>query len=176
MAKIAILGLGESLALYPPQAHRFDMCIGVNDIWAQVPADYVVCVDHKIRFTPARLAVIEACTPLRFYSQLPEDWGTRPDFHHIELQPMYPNHLCQLDTPALPKSLCSPFVAAAIAYKLHGATSIELFGVDLLTHPLLKDDSLKSIVRHFGTLRVALAQRGVSLFAHGNGLLRQLNK
>jgi hypothetical protein len=170
MKKIAVLGLGKSLALYTGAE---DFAIGVNDIWRAVQADYVVCVDRPDRFTPERLAVIKDCTPLRFYSQLP-DWAGRPDYQRIELQPDYPNYTCQLHIPAIPKSLCSPFVAAAIAYKLHAATEIHLYGVDLIDHPLLDARSCGRIRLHFTQLKIALAMAGSKLITHGDGLLRSL--
>jgi hypothetical protein len=168
--EVAVFGLGESLALY---GGGCAVTFGVNDIWRAMPVDYLVCIDERERFTPERLAYIDAARPQRFYSQL-EQWQARPDFYAITLQEQYPDYVCQLNLPALPKSLCSPFVAAAIAYKLHGATSIHLYGVDLLTHPHLKDYSLQAIRRHFGTLKKALAAGGCQLIVHGNGLLRSL--
>ena len=114
--KIAVLGLGESIHEFNPEL--FDVSIGVNDIWRIVHSDHIVCVDHRERFTPERLAIIDASTPGLFYSHLPE-WKHRPDYCGITLQHDYPNYICQLDIDAIPKSLCSPFVAAAIAYKFH---------------------------------------------------------
>src|SRR5664279_4032813 len=127
---ISVLGLGSSLGLYK----KSGISIGVNDIWSRVKTDYVVCLDLKERFTPERLSVIENCKPVKFYSIFPlkdkpqeNDWSDRPDFEKIELQPYYPNYECQINTPQLPKSFCSPFVACAIAYKHFHATEIQLF-------------------------------------------------
>lgn len=169
--KIAICGLGESIREFNG---GFDVTIGVNDIWRIVKTDYVVCVDRPDRFVPDRLDIINNCSPLHFYSQL-DEWKHRPDFHRIELQHDYPNNIVQLDIPAIPKSFCSPFVAAAIAYKLHGANEIHLFGVDLINHPLLKTRSVERIVRHFTILRDEFIERGITFHVHGNGALRSLN-
>jgi hypothetical protein len=170
VTEIAVLGLGPSLALYKGDEH---FAIGVNDIWRKVEADYVVCLDERTAFEPERLAVIDDCTPTHFYSQLP-CWAARPDYRAITLQPQFPDYVCQLDIPALPMSHCSPFVAAALAYKLHGADIIHVYGVDLLNHPLLSERSLRRIERHFRTLKRALNERGCSLIIHGSGLLRSL--
>jgi len=169
--KIAVLGLGESLQLF--DASQFDASIGVNDIWARVPADYVVCVDKPDRFEPERLAGVVAARCKAFYSQLGE-WSFMPNFYPIELQPAYPTYICQLDPPALPKSHCSPFIAAAIACKLHNASEVHLFGVDLVNHPLLKAATCERIRIHFKNLRDAMALRGCVLKVHGGGLLRSL--
>jgi hypothetical protein len=181
MGAIAVLGLGESLKYYKKDG--FEATIGVNDIWHWVQTDYVVCVDMKERFTPERLKVLEECRPKKFYSIFPtwehpevKDWADRADIQHIELQYEYPNYVCQLNIPAVPKSLCSPFVAAAIAFKYLGATEIHVFGVDLLTHESLKGQQCDRIKQHFTTLRAALAQAGCALVIHGNGILVSLNK
>lgn len=173
--KIAILGLGESLdQIYTDTTiGHFDLTIGVNDIWSKHKTDFVVCVDRPDRFTPERLEIINNCCPKRFYSQL-DDWSRRSDFYRIKLQPDYPNHICQLGIPAIPKSFCSPFIAAAIAFKLHDAGEIHLFGVDLLTHPNLHDQTVERIRRHFINLRDALAPHNVRLVVHGNGALRSV--
>ena len=168
--KIAVLGLGESLKLY---AGGYDLAVGVNDIWRAVPADVVVCLDDRARFSDERLKTIDECRPLRFYSQL-QCWAGRADYEAIQLQEQFPDYVCQLNISKLPKSLCSPFVATAIAYKLHQATEIHLYGVDLLTHPHLKDNTCRSIFKHFRSLKTALAMNGCQLIVHGNGLLKSL--
>lgn len=173
MGKIAVLGLGESLKLYDYVMDEFMCTIGVNDIWRYHKTDYVVCLDEPERFTEDRLKYINSCKPKRFYTQV-GSWADRADFWPIELQVDYPNYICQLDIKALPKSMCSPFVAAAIAYKYHGAKEIHLYGVDLTTHPHLHANTVDRIVKHFGTLKTALTQAGCKLVVHGDGRLRSL--
>jgi hypothetical protein len=170
--KIAVLGLGESLASFEPNG--YDLTIGVNDIWCRVQTDHIVCVDRQERFTPERLATIKASKPQRFYTQLPE-WQYRPDYFAIALQEGYPSYVCQLDLNALPKSLCSPFVAAAVAYKFHDAKEIHLYGVDLRTHPHLHDSSTTRIFQHFCNMQLALYSKGCRIVVHGQGLLLPLN-
>lgn len=165
-----MLGLGESLKLYEG---GYDFTVGVNDIWREVHTDAVVCVDEGHRFTAERLKTIYASRPLYFYSQL-EEWAGMQGYKKIELQEAFPDYVCQLHIPKVPKSLCSPFVAAAIAYKYHGATEIHLYGVDLLTHPLLKHSQCATILKHFRNLKTALTQHGCRLLVHGNGLLKSL--
>lgn len=169
--KVAVLGLGKSLELYTGGC---DATIGVNDIWRAVQTDYVVCLDKRNRFTPERLEVIDQCEPLRFYSQLPDDWGSKSNFKLIELQPDYPSYVCQLNIKALPKSCCSPFVAAVIAYKFHQAREIHLFGVDMINHPHLEGRTIERIVLHFKNLKTALASAGCKLVVHGEGILISL--
>ena len=169
----AILGLGESVSLYRDE---FDITIGVNDIWRYVCTDYLVCVDKRDVFTPDRLQVIDNSRPARFYSQL-DCWSDRPDFHRIDLEIGYPEYVCQLKLKTIPKSIISPFVAAAIAYKFHEAKEIHLFGVDLQTHWKFNPehaDRVAKIYTHFRNFRDALAKDGGSLHVHGNGALKGL--
>ncbi len=170
MAKVAILGLGESLSLYDKD--RFDLSIGCNDIWSRVKTDYVVCVDEPTRFSPERLRAIQTSEPISFYSHL-NSWSERGDFIKITLQSYYPSYICDLDVPDLPKSLCSPFVACAVAYKFHSPSEIHLFGVDLITHPHLSKN-IERIKLHFLNLKRALNGKGILLIVHGNGALSEL--
>jgi hypothetical protein len=170
MGKVSVLGLGPSLSLFNPGG----ITIGVNDIWSRVKTDYVVCLDETDRFTPERLKVIEECRPVKFYSQV-EDYFNRPDIQKIELQPYFPNYECQINIPQLPKSLCSPFVACAIAYKFHQATEIHVYGVDLLNHPHLDSRSCEKIKTHFINLKVALNMNGCELIIYGEGILKNLS-
>jgi hypothetical protein len=172
--KIAVLGLGESLNLYLSEApFKFDLTLGVNDIWRKVCADVVVCLDERDRFSDERLKFIDECRPQHFYSQL-DCWAARPDFTRIQLQEQFPDYVCQLDISTVPKSLCSPFVAAAVAYKFHQATEVHLYGVDLINHPHLQAHSCTTIVKHFRSLKTALAMHGCGFVVHGSGLLKSL--
>jgi hypothetical protein len=166
MGTIQVLGLGPSLDLYTG-----GISIGVNDIWSRVKTDYVVCVDHPDRFTCERLKHINEAKPIKFFSQL-DEYSQRPDFERIVLQPYFPNHVCQINIPQIPKSLCSPFIACVIADKL-GYTDIHVYGVDLINHPHLKND-LDRIKTHFKNLKVALVQSGCQFTVHGDGALKHI--
>jgi hypothetical protein len=167
--KINVLGLGASLSLYIPDG---SLAIGVNDIWSRVKTDYIVCLDKRERFIPERLKTIDESEPIIFFSQL-DDWQERKDFEKIELQPDFPNYKCPINSKKLPKSLCSPFVATVIAYKL-GATEIHLYGVDLVNHPHLEPVTCEQIKLHFRNLKIALIQNGCQLIIHGQGILKKL--
>jgi hypothetical protein len=170
MGKIAVCGTGPSIELYKPE---YDLSIGVNDIWSKIQTDYIVCLDAKNRFIPERLKTINESKPVKFFSQL-TDWSDRSDFQKIELLPYYPVNVCQLNIPQLPKSHCSPFVACVIAFKYFHATEIHLFGVDMVNHPNLKDQTLENIKVHFKNLRIALRQNGCDFVVHGLGILKNI--
>jgi len=117
--------------------------------------------------------VINECRPKIFYSQIVE-WDYRPDFKKINLLPGYPDNFCQLDTPAMHKSYCSPFVACQIAVKYHFANEVHLYGVDLVNHPHLDQNICQKIKTHFTNLNTAFRSRGINLIVHGNGILTEL--
>ena len=176
MKKIAVLGLGESLKLFNPEYDlktTFDYTIGVNDIWRYVKCQAVVCLDIRSAFNSDRLFWIESCTPEIFYSHI-INYDIRKDFKLIKLTLYCPNKICNLDTPEINKSLCSPFVACGIAYKFHQATEIHLYGVDLIGHPNLKPDMCTLIKLHFINLKAALKEKGCELIVHGDGLLKNI--
>jgi len=171
MGKVAVCGLGPSIDLYKPE---YDLSIGVNDIWSKVKTDYIVCVDRKERFAAERLKIINDSKPIKFFTQL-EEWNYRSDYCKIELQPYYPDYVCQLGIKQIPKSFCSPFVACAIAFNYFHASEIHLFGVDMNNHPNLKGGTLDKIKLHFKNLKIALRQNGCEMIIHGDGILKSLN-
>ena len=172
--KIAVLGLGPSVVEFMAQPKAYQETIGVNDNWRFWHTDYLVCLDRKEKFNDVRRKVIDESRPRHFYTHL-DEWQDRADYRPITLQFGYPQHECVLEGEALPKSLCSPFVACAIAYKLLGANELHMFGVDLVDHPHLRDVSVKHIVKHFVNLQRALILKGARIVVHGKGMLLVLN-
>jgi len=171
MGKIAVIGLGESWKLF--NAEDYELSIGVNDVWRNVKTDIIVCLDQPNVFKGDRLNVINLSQPKIFYSQI-VNWDTRKDFKKIELLPGYPDRICNLDQKGFCKSFCSPFIAVQIAWKLHGATEIHLFGVDLLNHPHLDFKICQKIKHHFSVLNHALKANNCNLIIHGDGILNKL--
>jgi hypothetical protein len=174
MAKIAVLGTGPSITLYSEEAaEKYDLLIGVNDIWKFVHTDIIVCLDKPAVFYPDRIKIINESKPRYFYSQMVL-WDTRPDFVKIDFQSGYPDRICDIDSRLLPKSFCSPFVACAVAYKYHDAKEIHLFGVDMTNHPNLNGQISIGIKKHFRNLKTSLAGKGCNLVIHGNGILSDI--
>lgn len=171
MGKIAVLGLGPSINLFLTQGQAdYDLTIGVNDIWRYFPADVIVCVDVPSAFSLDRLRVINHSKPKIFYSQK-FIWESRPDFRKINILPGYPDRICDLSQPGFWKSFCSPFVAVQVAWRLHDADEIHLYGVDLTNHPHLDQKLCQKIKIHFDNLRTALQDRGCQMIVHGDGIL-----
>jgi len=171
VGKIACLGLGPSLSLFNPA--DFEMSVGVNDIWKYHPSEAVVCLDKRQSFTHERMKVIDECKPKAFYSHM-VIYDTRPDFVKINLAPGYPYGSCNIDTPYLQKSFCSPFVAVQVAWKYYHADEIHLFGVDLVDHPHLNKDICAKIKDHFQNLKNSLKVKNCELIIHGDGILKNI--
>jgi hypothetical protein len=173
IVKVAVLGLGPSLDKFCPNG--FDHIIGVNDIWSRYPAPILVVLNGEFEFTPSRLKVIRESRPDVFYSQIVR-WDYRPDFRKIEFLPGYPDRICFLDLPKLPKSMCSPFVACVIAWKYYNATEIHVFGVDMINHPNLNGELCRKIRVHFQNLQSALLTKNCRIAIYGDGILADMNQ
>jgi hypothetical protein len=168
MGAIAILGLGPSIALFDPA--KYDLSIGVNDIWKFHPAEEIVCLDYPRVFYPDRIKTINASRPRKFYSQIVQ-WDSRPDFEQIKILSGYPEIAVDLSRQGYWKSFCSPFVAVQVAYRVHDAREIHIFGVDLTNHPRLDTRICQKIKIHFRNLFRALRLQGVEITVHGTGIL-----
>jgi hypothetical protein len=159
---VDVLGLGESLEDYD---YANNTRVGVNDISSRLVVDYIVCVNGKNSFDADRLSIIEKSRCLGFYSHL-DEWATHPNFSKIELQQ---NFTADLDQKALPKSIFSPYIATALAYKLFAPDVIRVFGVDIINHKL--NDRAKQIKQHWCALVAELNRRNVEVKVYGQGLL-----
>jgi hypothetical protein len=168
LTKIAVLGLGPSIELFAPD--NYDLTIGVNDIWRFYKADEIVCLDYPKVFKQDRLKIINDSRPHKFYSQIVA-WDHRADFEQIRILPGYPEIAVDLSASGYYKSYCSPFVAVQVAYRVHDAHEIDLYGVDLTNHPHLDSRICLKIKIHFRNLFRALSAQGVKTHVHGNGIL-----
>jgi hypothetical protein len=169
--KAAVLGLGPSLALYKPEG--YDITIGVNDIWRYFKTDVVCCFDEREMFIPDRIEVIDSSKPQAFYSHL-DCYSGRADFKRVELLPYFPTYICQVDLPALPKSMTSTFIATVIAYRFYQAEEIHLYGADMRNHPNLDEHMCREIKNHFIKLKQVLKEKGTKLVVFGSGILADI--
>lgn len=163
---VDILGLGESLALHSGNNPTF----GVNDIFRVKPVDHLVCVDFKSAFSPERLKIIESSLTCQFYSHL-DEWRTMPNFNKILLH-QFDNgaNMANLDSEKISKSCFSPYVAIGLAWRIYKPEGIRIFGVDMVSHPHLGNQTEK-IKRHWAEMKKALNNKGCKVEVFGNGLL-----
>ena len=171
MGTIAVIGLGSSWRLF--EKDKYDLSIGVNDIWRYVQTDVIVCVDIPGKFPPDRLKIINNSKPKVFYSHTVK-WDHREDFKKIELIKYYPDNYLDLDLGYW-KSYCSPFIAVQVAFREYKASEIHLFGVDLVNHPYLDRELCRKIQRHFINLKTALDKKECKLIVKGDGILKKTN-
>ena|SRR3990172_2979872 len=157
----AVLGLGESIREFTWENDV--TTVGVNDIYRACHVDHLVCVDPQRVFSEERLFAIRNSTPKKFHSDLLE-WkpffGER--FQQFERQKPR-SSLIKLDEGKICYSICSPYVACIIAYKL-GATDIVMYGVDFNSHKTLSLRHKQAIIqRDFTNLYNELKKRNVKL-------------
>jgi hypothetical protein len=171
MGTVAVLGLGPSLYLY--RKERYDITIGVNDIWRYHETEVVCCFDEREMFTPDRMAVIDQSKPEAFYSHL-DCYSGRADFVRVQLLPYFPTHICQIDLPDLPKSMTSTFIATVIAYRFYQAEEIHLYGADMRNHPNIDENYQREIKTHFRNLKQVLKEKAIKLVVFGTGILADL--
>jgi hypothetical protein len=155
---VFVLGLGETLKFFKDWGKP---CIGVNDIWAKVRTEIIVCVDAPFKFDERRRKVIANSDPEIFFSQT-TDWKAQfPEtFKKIKLE----NPKGVFKEGVIYQSCNSPFVACSIAFNL-GFKNIVLYGVDFNTHKKLKGHYiLKSIHEDFTWLNNKLKERGVNMY------------
>lgn len=127
MSRITILGCGETGAQWDGQGP----CIGVNDCEKfGKRVDYLLLVNARGKFAPARLKTIEASRPKMCFSNL-NRWGEIfSNFKHI---PIVSWSGTEIKPKTVYHSKTSPFVAISLAYCL-GYSEAVLYGVDFKTH------------------------------------------
>jgi len=155
---IEVLGLGESLSDYTPNAN---ITIGVNDIHSRIKTTYVICIDTFEPFTNDRLNTILNTKCCGFYTHL-DCWKSVQNYTEIKL-----HRLAELDSELFRYSNNSPFVACVLAYKL-GATKIVLWGVDMNTHHALNGQSRERAIIDYIKLKEDLLKRGCELVIGSN--------
>lgn len=127
MSRITVLGCGETGS----QWDGHGPCIGVNDCEKfGKRVDYLLILNSRGKFSPARLQTIESSRPKLCFSHL-NRWGeVFTNFRHIAIEKW-------IGTEIKPKTVyhskTSPFAAISLAYCL-GYTEAVLYGVDFKTH------------------------------------------
>ena len=161
---ILVCGCGRSLTLLE-HPERF-VTIGVNDVGRRFTPDYLVVVNERRQFDPARFAHVERSEARAIFTQL--DLGlAHPSIVRFRL-----GRRGGTDRPAdgtLHFSNNSPFVAVGLARHL-GASRIGLIGVDFTDdhffaatgrHPLAAQ--IERIDREYAALAAACRAEGVEL-------------
>ena len=167
--KVDVLGLGESLRTY---VRSNNYKIGVNDIFKRHTVDALVCVDRINAFTPERFATIKATPYSIFYTHL-EEWKNHlRDVQLIKLSGPR-GSIKGIESNDVPYSNNSTFVAVVLAYK-HGATEINIFGVDFNTHPNFKDRKGDVALKDFKKLFDYLRSKKIKINVSTGSRLKEL--
>mgnify|MGYP003631721769 FL=1 len=140
---IVILGMGPSMADYKGGG---DLLLGVNDVWKFHQVDHLVVQNSPGQFQAGRAYWIRRSSPLILWSSV-QGWEGHPAHRVLPLiSPRGTTDFQDLDRFAY--SVFSPFTCLDMAVKF-GASRIWVFGVDLVGHPVLGEESkLKKCLVH----------------------------
>jgi hypothetical protein len=166
--KIIVCGCGTSLPDILPYKDEF-ITIGVNDVPELFNPTYLLVTDSPNRFNLKRQRIVNNSKSRGLFTCV-KGWS-HPRQVHFELGK---KSLVNLDSPTtIDHFLNSPYVAANLAYKM-GAKHIGLLGVDFTDghfyntrdglHPLSTSIYLDKVNSSYQTLRITLADRGVTLY------------
>ena len=137
-----------------------DYSIGVNDCqkWNH-PVNELLLINQPKSFTPSRLETIKSTK----FDKVLTHSGTWdkifPQNERIRLQ-SFSKHLKKGHVYS---SKTSPFVALSLAFNL-GATDVILHGVDLISHPAIKDKLLNYELRNFDKITCMMADQGCKVW------------
>lgn len=163
MHTIHLYGLGPTVN-HAPERPAFS--IGVNDAAAHFQfIRHLVIVDKPDVFSAERLRDIRGKTPsgTRVYSNVREWSYTFRDFTPLTFQKARGDCSTLNDPNCVPQSLCSPFVAACVAWSHLRARTVVMHGVDISGHSILSK-AQHTIFRHFRALHDAFRKNGGQLY------------
>lgn len=152
-----IIACGESTTNWNGEGYS----IGVNYCWSKVPSTDRLIVVNSFRKHPDRLKVILNSRPKDgLYSQI-NIFVHHLNYKHIGSMQRWKEK--NFKHGILYYSSSSPFIALSMAHNL-GYREIVLHGVDMTTHPTLKDNNLKKELRQFETFSKALLKEGTKVY------------
>lgn len=149
--------------------------IGVNDCFKFGYQTDILIVVNSFDKYPDRKKIIQSSIPREKLYAL-GTWSGHPKYEHIRYMNAWKG---KLDKGKLYKSKTSPFIAVTMAFGL-GYDKIVLWGVDFISHPVVKGQRLNEEVRNFESLQSALLKQGASMYLGGTedfvnqGALRDL--
>lgn len=134
-----VCGLGPSLGALPDQDRLHSLgitTIGVNDIFAHRPVDFLFMIDQPIVFKRHRIDTIVSSKPRYWFMGSVAATSWDHEWKQRNMPPALPQQL--VDTGLLPgKRLTTPSLAVGLALFL-GFKRIGLIGVDIIGHPVLE--------------------------------------
>ena len=138
--------------------HPHDLSIGVNDClkWGK-DTEWLLVVNRK--FSAEREAIIRRSKPQKFFTTIPYWQDVFPKHETLRLQ-RYPK---RVKKGHVYSSKTSPFIALSMAFNA-GAKDVVLFGVDLVSHPVIKDKLRDYELRNFAHICQEMASQGTKVW------------
>lgn len=162
-----ILGLGPSIKHFKPDGN---LTIGCNDIFRICPVDFLIVVS----VLPAdRNDIVWRSRPKKLLSFLPA-WASHPAYEYMGiLHPWRQDRKNPMNKGMIYHSNNTPFIQASYAFNM-GYKNIVLWGVDLMDHPLLRDQALEKTWTDFKQLQAAFLENDCSMYLGSSGSVLSL--
>lgn len=155
----SIIGCGITAKLWNGEGYS----IGVNDCWKYgLITDRLIVVNSLNKWQDRRKVVLDSTPKDGLYSMI-ANFNHHPNYKHIgPMQRFRPNRF-GIKPGVLYYSSTSPFIALSMAHNL-GYKEIVLWGVDLVDHPNVKDNSLRREIQQFDSFCKALLKEGTNVY------------
>lgn len=152
-----ILGCGQTATNWDGSGYS----IGVNDVGKYgIKTDRLIVVNSLTKWQDRRKIVLDSRPKDGLYSQI-ASFTHHPNYKHIGSMQRWKEGL--LKKGVLYHSSSSPFIALSMAHNM-GFKEIVLWGVDMVDHPNLKNNTLRKELRMFETFCKALLKEGTKVY------------
>lgn len=153
----SIIACGQTATNWDKQGYS----IGVNDCWKYNLITDRLIVVNGLRKYPDRLKTVLASRPKDgLYSQI-ASFTHHPNYKHIGSMQRWKEGI--LKKGVLYHSSSSPFIALSMAHNM-GFKEIVIWGVDLIDHPTIKNNTLRKELRMFETFCKALLKERTNVY------------
>ncbi len=164
--KCSIIGCGETGALWDGSGYS----IGVNDCWKfGKPTDCLVVV-NSLSEDPARQQMVISSRPKDgFFTNL-NRWAKHPNYRQMVLRSYSGGAVVTFpdsDPARCYHSTTSPFIAISLAAN-KGFKEIVLYGVDFVSHKVVKDKLLEREIKMYVKFITEFEKIGVKIYIYKN--------
>lgn len=152
----SVIGCGQTATNWDGSGYS----IGVNDVWRfGLITDRLIVVNSLTKWPDRRSIVLRSTPKDGLYSQI-SSFSHHPNYKHIGPMQRWRSKLLP---GTLYHSSTSPFIGVSMAHNM-GFKEIVLYGVDFISHPNVKDNSLVNEMRYYETFSKALLKEGTKVY------------
>lgn len=156
MEACSILGCGQTATNWDGSSYS----IGVNDVWKYgIKTNRLIVVNSLTKWQDRRKIVLDSRPKDGLYSQI-ASFNHHPNYKHIGAMQRWRSTFKQ---GTLYHSSTSPFIGISMAHNM-GFKEIVLWGVDFISHPVVKNNVLKREIMYYETFSKALLKEGTKVY------------